>query len=94
VWSSSGKENITYINFAATEQNGEIILYSDLIKVGVCMNSGKVCDMDAHLYLANHKPREIPEVKLRVEDAERKITPNITVESARLAIIPLNNKKE
>ena len=44
--------------------------------------------------MANHKQREIPEVELRVEQAELKITPDITVESARLAIIPLANKKE
>ena len=94
VWSSSGRDNIVYINFASTLQNGEIVVYSDLIKVGVCMSSGMVCDMDAHLYLANHKQREIPEVELRVEQAELKITPDITVESARLAIIPLTNKKE
>ena len=94
VWSSSGKENITYINFASVARNGEIIMYSDLIKVGVCMNSGRVCDMDAHLYILNHKEREIPEVKIEVEDAERKISPNVEVESARLAIIPVTNKKE
>lgn len=94
VWSSSGKENITYINFASVAQNGEIIMYSDLIKVGVCMNSGRVCDMDAHLYILNHKEREVPEVKIEVEDAERKISPNIEVESARLAIIPVTNSKE
>ena len=44
--------------------------------------------------ILNHKEREVPEVKIEVEDAERKISPNIEVESARLAIIPVTNSKE
>ena len=94
VWSSQGKDNVLYVNFASTDEKGQIVMYADLIKVGVCMDSGKVCDMDAHLYLKNHKQRQIPEVKFRVEEAEKMISPNVEVEASRLAIIPLSNNKE
>ena len=94
VWSNVGSDNMTYINFASTTQNGEIVLYSDLIKVAVCMNNGRVCDMDAHLYLKNHKEREIPEVKIKVEDAERKLNENLEVQTSRLALIPTPSNKE
>ncbi|MBQ3572619.1 MAG: germination protein YpeB, partial [Clostridia bacterium] len=94
VWSNVGSDNMTYINFASTTQNGEIVLYSDLIKVAVCMNNGRVCDMDAHLYLKNHKERKIPEVKIKVEDAERKLSKNLEVQTSRLALIPTPSNKE
>ncbi len=94
VWATGAKDNMTYINFASVCQNGEVIEYSDLIKVGVCMDSGRVCDMDAHLYVENHKDREIPEPRLRVEEAERKISEDIEVETSRLALIPVGKNKE
>lgn len=94
VWVNANSDNMTYINFACTTSKGEIVLYPDLIKVAVCMDSGRVCDMDAHLYYENHKEREIPEVKIKVEDAERKVNNNIEVETSRLAIIPLTKNKE
>ena len=50
--------------------------------------------MDAHLYLKNHKEREIPEVKIKVEDAERKLSENLEVQTSRLALIPTPSNKE
>lgn len=94
VWTTAKEDNMTYINFAGTTKNGEIILYSDLIKVAVCMDSGRVCDMDAHLYLENHKEREIPEAKIRVEEAELKVKKDIEIKTSRLALIPVTPGKE
>ncbi len=88
VWTTE-QDNTTFINFASVTENGEIILYGDLIKVSVCMGSGLVCDVDARLYLQNHKKREIPSPKITVEEAERKISQEVRIESARLAYIPM-----
>ncbi len=94
VWVNMSNDNMAYINFASVANNGEVVLYADLIKVAVCSETGRVCDMDAHLYLKNHKEREIPEVKIRVEEAELKVSKDIEIETSRLALIPLNSGKE
>ncbi|MBR3863876.1 MAG: germination protein YpeB [Clostridia bacterium] len=93
VWTTE-QDNTTFINFASVTEGGEIILYGDLIKVSVCMGSGLVCDVDARLYLLNHKEREIPTPQITVEEAEKRISQDIVIESARLAYIPMPSGKE
>ena len=93
VWTTE-ENNTTYINFASVTEGGEIVIYGDLIKVSVCMGSGLVCDVDARLYLKNSKPRKIPNPEITVEQAERSISQNITINTARLAYIPMPSGKE
>ena len=81
-----------YINFAGVQD--QIILYSDLIKVSVCLNSGRVYAMDAKSYVENHKQREIPDPQIRVEQAELKLSDKMQVMTSRLAYIPLETGKE
>ncbi len=94
VWSTSKKDNMVYINFAGCDKRGEIIYYADLIKVGVCRDSGRVCDMDARTYLDAPKERENFQPKIKVEDAERVASKDIEVKFARLAVIPVTQKTE
>lgn len=93
VWTTIDN-NTAYINFASVNEGGEIIIYADLIKVSVCMESGIVCDVDARLFIENHTRREIPSPALTVEQAEKKLSKEISVESSRLAYIPLPSGSE
>lgn len=92
VWTTESGNSV-YINFAPFNKDG-VILYSDLIKMSVCQSDGTVCDMDSKMYAENHKEREIPEPKLRVEEAEKKISSAIDIKTSRLAYIPLESKEE
>lgn len=92
VWVSENGSTV-YVNFAAREEN-DIIVYADMIKVSVCAERGMVYSFDATAYVENHTEREIPEPELTVYQAESKLSVNITVETARLAYIPLENGKE
>ena len=65
-----------------------------MIKVEVCMERGKVAAMDATKYLENHKDRKIDVPKITVTQAEAKLNKDLTVETSRLAIIPLSTGKE
>ena len=55
------------VNFAAT-QNG-VILYPDLIKVGVALDKGRVVSYDAKGYIMNHTDRNLPAVKITEQHA-------------------------
>ena len=61
-------DGVCTINFAYTE-NG-IIHYSDLIKVSVSLETGKVVALDASGHLMNHTERDIYDEKITAEQAK------------------------
>ena len=67
---------------------GDVICYSDLIKVGVTMDTGKVCYYDADSYLKNHITRDIPPDIITEDEAASKISAQLNINSPRLAFIP------
>lgn len=84
--------NICLFNFAYTENN--IVYYSDLIKVGVSLNDGKIYSLEAAGYLTNHTNRQFAEIKITQNDAAAKLTKSADLLSSKLCVIPLRNGKE
>lgn len=84
--------NILTANFAAVE-NG-FLLYPDLIKVSVAMDDGGIVGFDARGYLTCHKKRDLPSPILSQKEAEASLSPLLTVQSARLAVIPSDGELE
>ena len=84
--------NVYTINFAY-EQNG-VIVYPDLIKVRVCAETKMVIGYEAKSYYTNHTERIIGDATLTREKAEEKVSSNIEVQSARLAIVPIGTSSE
>lgn len=87
-------EGIMTANYAYVINNakhGEIICYSDLIKIGVMLNTGKVCFYDADSYLKNHTTRDIPTTIISSDEAANSVNKKLTVKSSRIAIIPKDN---
>ena len=79
--------NICTINFAY-QQDG-VVCYTDLIKVGVAMDNGDIVSLDTRGYIVNHQSRQIPAPALTREEAMEKVSKNLSVQSAQLAVIPL-----
>ena len=88
-YSDSG---ILTANYAYTQD--DIICYSDLIKVGVTLDTGKVCYYDADSYLKNHIARDIPAVTITESEAADKINSLLNRKSSRLTLIPTEYGKE
>lgn len=86
---NSGIETINY----AYEQDS-VIVYPDLIKLKIAMDTGEVLGFEATGYLNSHTKRSIPEIKISIEEARSKINPNLEIESERLAIIPTEFQTE
>lgn len=74
------------INYAYV-QDGTLI-YPDLVKVWVDVNTGGIVGFEANNYLFSHVPRTIEKPSISEEEARSKINPDLTVESVRVAIIP------
>lgn len=84
-------DGICTINFAYYS-NG-VTCYTDLIKVGVSLDTGKVCSLDARGFLMNHRDRGKLKAKLTPSQAEKKLDPDIIRENGVLTLIPVNEKE-
>ncbi len=86
------QDNIATINYAYKQ--GDVTIYPDLIKLKIALDDGEIVGIESKTYLSNHTQREIPEPKISMEEAQKKINGNLKVSSSGLAIIPTDYKKE
>lgn len=89
-YSAEGGELVA--NFAC-EQDG-VLCYPDLVKVTVALDTGEVCGLETGGYTACHCARDLPTPTVDPEEAARNLSPLLTVESTRLALIPTPGKNE
>ena len=91
VWVNLSHNTYT-INFAFT-QNG-VIVYSDLIKVRVCAETGKVIGYEASSYYTNHTDRVIDEPTISLDSAKESVSSNIAIDTERLVVVPFGKQSE
>lgn len=84
--------NVYTINFAYKTQGA--VVYSDLIKVRVCAETGGVIGFEATTYYTNHTERNIESPKISVESAKEKVLDEIEIATSRLAVVPIGQKSE
>ncbi len=84
--------NVATINFAAGQD--DVILYSDLIKVKVALDNGEILGFESQGYLMSHTKRNFSEVVLSPQEAEGKVNKHLSVDNVRLALIPLDSRRE
>ena len=78
--------NVCVINFAYKKD--DVTYYSDLIKVGVSMDNGKIVSLEAQGYLTNHIKRKAFKCKLAKEQAQSKLSKNLKVINSKRCVIP------
>ena len=81
-------DGILTANYAAV-QNG-VILYPDLIKLQLSAKDGTVIGLEAAHYLMNHTERTIELPAITEEEALTHLGAQLTAQSVRLSIIPVN----
>jgi hypothetical protein len=79
------RSGVLLVDFAGVQN--DVTLYPDLIKVSVAMDTGEVISLDAREWLKNHRARNIGQPTLDVNNAAARLSPLLTVESAKLCII-------
>ncbi len=85
-------EGVCVINFAYLD--GETICYTDLIKVGIAMDSGEVMLYEASGYLSNHKSRAFETAKYTEEEAKEKLSKNLKINKVSKTLIPTVSGEE
>ncbi|MBO5478105.1 MAG: germination protein YpeB [Clostridia bacterium] len=84
-------QNMVTISFAAIQ--GDVLIYSDLIKVKVALDNGEIMCVEANGYIFNHKEREITANKT-IEEAKATLYQDLNIDSERMCIIPTDAKDE
>lgn len=85
-------EGVCVINFAYKQ--GDTICYTDLIKVGVAMDTGEIMFYEARGFIINHRSRTIPLAKLSPDDAKANLSPYLIVNSYKMCLIPSDGLQE
>ncbi len=85
-------DGICTVNYAAT--NGEVTLYTDLVKVGVALDDGGIVFYDARGYINNHRERALEPPAITEEEALASVNPSLTILSSRVALIPTSGQNE
>lgn len=85
-------EGVAVISFAATQ--GETLLYPDLIKVQLRMDTAQVVGWEARNYLQNHTARGLLVPALSEEQARAQVGRRLEVEKSRLCLIPTDSEEK
>lgn len=86
------KANLLTINLAAVQDG--VVLYPDLIKVSVALDTCRVMGFDAHGFLMNHTQRTLPQPTISEEEAKSKVDGSLEILSHQLALIPTGGEHE
>jgi len=86
-------DGLAVINFVAMQD--EVLLYPDLVKLQIRMDTGEVVGLESHNYLMNHTTRENLLPALTPEEALAKVNESLVVDGApRLCVIPFKDNEE
>ncbi len=85
-------DGICTVNYAAT--NGEVTLYTDLVKVGVALDDGGIVFYDARGYINNHRERALEPPAITEQEALASVNPSLNIQSSRIALIPTSGQNE
>ena len=83
---------ICIYNFAGEQD--DVVLYTDLIKVGVALDNGEIMSFDARGDITNHTPRKLGKPALSEEEAEKRLSKGLTVFEDNLCVIPTGGLNE
>lgn len=80
------------INFAYV--SGDTLCYTDLIKVGVALDTGEIVFYEAAGYLTNHTLRPFDKPAHTEKEASEKVDKRLKIKSSRLCLIPTESGSE
>ena len=79
-------DGLAVINFVAVQDG--VLLYPDLVKVQIRMDTGEVVGLEANNYLMNHTRRTGLAPALSAQEALEKVSSRLEAGQARLCVIP------
>lgn len=85
-------EGVCVINFAYLD--GKTVCYTDLVKVGVAMDTGEIMLYEASGYIVNHTERAFESEAVTAEEAAKTVSSKLQINKTGLALIPTKGGNE
>lgn len=85
-------ENICLINFAFLD--GQTLCYTDLIKIGIAMDTGEVLQIETVGYLTNHTDRVFEAIQHTQDEAAAVLSEGLVYTTAQITLIPTDGGGE
>lgn len=85
-------DNIALINYVYVQD--KVVIYPDQIKLKIALDNGDIVGIEAQHFLVAHTERKIQQPKITLQEAKSKLSKNLNLKNARLAIIPMDSLKE
>ncbi len=79
-------DGLYVVSLAPVQQ--DVLLYPDLVRVQVRMDTAEIVGLEAHSYWLNHVQRDLPTPALEPSTAQAHIADHAQVEGTRLCLIP------
>ncbi|MCL1866645.1 MAG: germination protein YpeB [Oscillospiraceae bacterium] len=85
---------VCVINFA--KMINDVTVYTDMVKVGVALDNGEIMSLDARAYITAHHNRMhlYGEPGISEREAAEKLSKSLTMQNAKLAVIPSSGEHE
>ena len=80
------------VNYAYRQ--GDVLCYSDLVKVSVALDNGRIYGFEAKGYLTAHCERDLPAPAIGADEARQHVPAELEVLSEQLALVPSDGKYE
>lgn len=79
--------------FTLVPVQDDVLLYPDLVRVQVRMDTAQVVGLEAHQYWTNHVKRSLPDAVLTLEEAVQPLAEYTQLQGHRLCLIPSGEKE-
>lgn len=86
------RNGVLTVNYAWRQ--GDVICYSDLVKVSVALDNGRVCGFEARGYLTCHTQRELPEIAVDAVQAAATVPEDLEILAVQTALVPSDGQYE
>jgi germination protein YpeB len=83
---------LAVINYAAVQDN--VLLYPDLVKVQVRMDTGDIVGFEGNNYWMNHRQRELEKPKVTEAEARDMVSSRLEILQTRLCVIPFRGTEK
>ncbi len=83
---------LAVINYAAVQDG--VLLYPDLVKVQVRMDTGDIVGIEANNYWMNHRQRALEQPKITEADARDMVSSRLEILQMRLCVIPFRGTEK
>ena len=85
-------DGLAVINFVSVQEG--VLLYPDLVKVQIRMDTGEMVGLESNNYLMNHVKRSALVPLVTETQARGKISPRLTVSGLRLCVFPYRDQEK